>query len=340
MDRPGVYNRIAATRLIAQLNAALEWWLEELRDLARFLLPLGRTQPLRLRVMPGDELAPADPGQDRVTTGRRDVALQLDDNCFLYRKIKLPSAAGKNIERVVGYEFNKYFPMQADNALFSCRVLPAAANASSVEVEIWAIDRRQIDLYLSLIRRDFDIEVLTLHVTDGSGKTRIERNVEKERRQQASAKTKNYTRALNGLLAGLALALATYPVVKMDAYLEAQREEVARLEKKARPIIEMREDIMALDRRFQDLIDIKQQYPARADVWSYVTRVTAGEAVLERLSIGANKVHLAGKARSVERLLRSLESEQRIGTVRIVGQVAPTGDDRFEVLNLEMELRE
>ena len=340
MDRPGAYNRIAANRVLAQMGAALEWWLEELRDLARCLLPLGQTKPMRLRVMPGDELAPADPERDRITAGRRHVTLQLDDDSFLYRKIKLPAAARKNIERVIRYEFNKYFPMQAENALFSCRVVPAPANASSVEVEIWALNRQQVDLYLSLMRRNFDIEVLTLFVTDGSGKTRIERNLEKERRRQAATRPGKFARALNGLLAGLALALIAYPVIKMDAYLEAQREEVARLEKKAQPIIELRENIMALDRRFQDLLDIKQQYPARADVWSYVTRVTAGEAVLERMSIGANKVHLTGKARSVERLLRSLESEQRISTVRIAGQVTATRDKRFEVLNLDLELRE
>ena len=327
-------------RLLETLNAAVDWWLTELRDLARRLLPLGQTKPLRLRVMPGDELVPADPGQNGITAGRRHVALQLDDNSFLYRKIKLPAAAGRNIERVVGYEFNKYFPMQADNALFSCRVVSATSNASSVEVEIWAINRRQVDLYLSLIRRDFDIEVLTLFVADSSGKTRIERNVEKERRLQAATGPRKLSRVLNGLLAGLAIALVAYPVVRMDGYLEAQREEVARLEKKARPIIEMREDIIALDRRFQELIDVKQQYSPRADVWSYVTRVTYGEAILERVSIGTNKVQLSGKARSVERLLRNLESEQRIGKVRIVGQVTPTKDDRFEVLNLEMELRE
>lgn len=339
MDRPGTYDRIAASRLLAHLNAALGWWLRELRDLARCLLPLSRTKPLQLRVMPGDGLAPADAAQDRITAGRRDVALQLDDGSFLYRKIKLPAAARRNVERVIGYEFNKYFPMQADNALFSCRVMSAPANAGSVEVEIWALDRRRVDLYLSLMRRNFAIEVLTLFITDSEGKTRIERNVEKERLRQTSAKSRHYRHVLNGALAGIAMALVVYPVVKMDAYLEAQREEVARLEKKARPIIELREQIMALDKRFLELVDIKQQYPARADVWSYVTRVTNGEAVLEKMSIRADKVHLAGKARSVERLLRSLETEQRIGSVRIVGQVTPTRDDRFEVLNLELELR-
>lgn len=340
MDRPGAFNRITVNRAVAELNAALEWWLGELRDLARHLLPFGQTKALELEVTPGNELAPVDPAQERPGGGRRDVVLRLADDSFLYRKIKLPVAAGKNIERVVGYEFNKYFPMQADNALFSCRVVPASTNATSVEIEIWALDRRQIDSYLSLMRRDFEIEVLRLFVTDSSGNSRIERNVERERRQQEAAGPRKIGRALNGLLAGLAIALIVYPVVRMDDYLEAQREEIARLEKQARPIIEMRENVMALDQRFRDLIDIKQRYPARADVWSYVTRVTAGEAVLERLSIGADKVQLAGRARSVERLLRSLESEQRIGTVRIVGQVRPADDNRFEVLNLELELRE
>ena len=340
MDRPKAYDRIGANRLLANLGAALEWWLTELRDLACRALPLAVTKPVRFKVTLADELAPAEPEQNRITAGRRHVMLQLDDDAFLYRKLKLPAAARKDIEHIIGYEFNKYFPMQVDNALFSCRVMPAPAGASSVEVEIWAIDRRQIDLYLSLIRRDFAIEVLTLFITDSVGRTRIERNVEKERRLQASAGQRKLARTLNGLLAALAVALVAYPLLKMDAYVEAQREEVARLEKKAQPIIELREQIMALDKRFQDLVDRKQAYPARADVWSYVTRVVAEQATLQRLAINGNRVQLTGQTPSVEALLRQLEKEARIREVKISGQVNPTRDNRFEVLNLNLELRE
>jgi general secretion pathway protein L len=327
-------------RLLGQFHAALDWWLDELRDLLRQALLFRRMQPVRLEVTADDEPLPTGDAADRIGRGRRNVSLQLDDNRFLYRKIKLPRAAGKNIERVIGYEFNKYFPMQAADALFACRVVPAGADSSSVEVEIWAVSRRQIDLYLALIRRNLGIEVLTLYLGDSSGKTRITHDLERERRRQTDPGNLRYGRLLNLLLAALAAALLAYPVMKMDAYLEAQRDEVSRLEKRARPVIELRERIMALDHRFQALVYRKTAYPARADVWSYVTRVVANQATLQRLTIDGNRIHLTGQTPSVERLLRRLETEARIQEVKISGQVKPTKDNRFEVLNLSLEIRE
>jgi hypothetical protein len=68
--------------------------------------------------------------------------------------------------------------------------------------------------------------------------------------------------------------------------------------------------------------------------------VVGDQATLQRLTIGDNRVQLTGRTPSVERLLRQLESEARIAEVRISGQVKPAKDDRFEVLNLSLELRE
>jgi general secretion pathway protein L len=327
-------------RLLGQFHAALDWWLDELRDLLRQALLFRRMQPVRLEVTADDEPLPTGDAADRIGRGRRNVSLQLDDNRFLYRKIKLPRAAGKNIERVIGYEFNKYFPIQAENALFSCRVLSAGADSGSVEVEIWALSRRQIDLYLASIRHNLGIEVLTLYIGDSSGQARVTHDLERERRRQTDPGNLRYGRLLNLLLAALAAALLAYPVMKMDAYLEAQRDEVSRLEKRARPVIELRERIMALDQRFQALVYRKTAYPARADVWSYVTRVVANQATLQRLTIDGNRIHLTGQTPSVERLLRRLETEARIQEVKISGQVKPTKDNRFEVLNLSLEIRE
>lgn len=327
-------------QLLERLKAALDWWLTELRDLLRQALLFNRMKPVRLEVSPDGDPVPVGGETNRIGRGRRNVLLQLDDNDFLYRKIKLPKAAGKNIERVIGYEFNKYFPMQAVDALFSCRIVPTSVDSGSLEVEIWAVNRRQIDLYLASIRHNLGIEVLTLYLGDSSWQTRTRHDLEKERRRQTDPGDLRYSRLLNLLLAGLAVTLLTYPVVKMDAYLEAQREEVSRLEKRSQPVIELREQIMALDKRFQDLVERKKAYPARADVWSYVTRVFGDQATLQRVSLGGNRIQITGKTPSVERLLRQLESEARIAEVRISGQVKPTRDEGFEVLNLSLELRE
>jgi hypothetical protein len=95
-----------------------------------------------------------------------------------------------------------------------------------------------------------------------------------------------------------------------------------------------------MDDRFRELIERKTAYPAKADVWSYLTRAVGEQAVIERISISGRKVQLGGRAPSVEHLLRNLEADGRISEVRIVGQVKPSKDSGFEVLKLDLELRD
>ena len=340
MASPGLHQQSLLHRGVAEFRAALDWWLAELGGILRQVLRFRQAKPLRFRVAPGDELLPADGEAVKIGGSGRHVCLLLDEDFFLYRKVKLPLAARKSIESVIGYEFNRYFPMSAEDALFSCRTIAAKADANSIEVEIWAIGRKQIDMYMAMLRRQYDFDADMLYIADSEGQTIITRNIEQERRLQADDRHALVGRVLNLALAGLVAALLTYPVFRMDAYLETQRQEIKRLEKKAQPVIETREKIMALDQRFRELVDRKTANPARADVWSYLTRAVGDQAVLQRMMISGRKVQLAGKASSAERLLRSLEAETRISEVKIVGQVTPTKDNQFELLKLDLELRE
>jgi len=328
MASPGLHQQSLLHRSVAEFSAALDWWLAELGGILRQVLRFRQAKPLRFRVAPGDELLPADGEAVKIGGSGRHVCLLLDENFFLYRKVKLPLAARKSIESVIGYEFNRYFPMNVEDALFSCRTIATKAGANSIEVEIWAIGRKQIDMYMAMLRRQYDFDADMLYIADSEGQT------------QADDRHARIGRVLNLALAGLVAALLTYPVFRMDAYLETQRQEIKRLEIKARPVIETREKIIALDQRFRELVDRKTANLARADVWSYLTRVVGDQAILQRMMISGRKVQLAGKASSAERLLRSLETETRISEVKIVGQVTPTKDNQFELLKLDLELRE
>jgi general secretion pathway protein L len=339
MASPALHQRSPIHRAIASASAALDWWLAELGEILGQILRFRQAKPLRFRVAPGDELLPAE--GDPVKAGRsRHVCLLLDENQFLYRKVKLPLAARKNIASVIGYEFNKYFPMSAEDALFSCRAIATRPGANSIEVEIWAIGRKQINMYLAMLRRQYDFDADMLYIADSAGQLIITHNIEQERRLQSDDRHALAGQVLNIVLASLVVALLAYPVFRMDAYLETQQQEIKRLEKKAQPVIETRAKVMAMDQRFQQLVDRKMTNPARADVWSYLTRAVDDQAILQRMTISGRRVRLAGKAPSVERLLRKLEKETRISEVKIVGQVKATKDNAFESLNLDLELRE
>ena len=326
--------------LSGTINRALEWWFGELGASLRLLRPARPDRGIEFEISPDDEPVLRRGVKARKARGSKNVLLQLDEKVLLYRKVKLPAAVRRNVDQVIGYEFNKYFPMNAEDALFSSRIVTAGSGATSIEIEIWAVNRRLIDTYLSMIRQNFNLEARKLIVTGSDGRGLIIRDLERERRIASGAYNSGLLLAMNLTLVLLTVALVVYPVKRMDAYLEAQQAEIENLERKARPIVETRENIMALNQRFDEMVEVKKQFPGQAEIWSFVTRSIGEAAILDRLQITGNKVQLTGKAKSVEDLIRNLEKIERIDEVKIAGQVTATRDNLFEVLNLILTLKE
>jgi len=321
------------------LNRAMGWWFFELGEILRLVNRLKKQNILEFEFPAEGEpiLSSGDVTQN--PGGLRNVRLKLDDHRLLYRKIKLPAAARKNVARVVSYEFDKYFPINAEEALFSCTVTPPETGAASIEIEIWAVSRALIDAYLSMIQRQHQIEIRNLAITNGDGQALITRDIEKERRLENENRHAASARVLNIIIAGLLLALLVYPVKRMDVYLEQQQQEIARLEKQAQPVIELRQKIMAMDKRFRSLVDINKESPHQAYLWSYLTRSISNQVILYRMEIDGRKIAVSGKTGSVESLLRSLESNQRVTDVKITGPVKAADDDLYETLKLTLTIR-
>lgn len=333
-------NRSTPGKLIAGVQRAVEWWIFELGEVLRSITRMRKIRMLEFEIDDNDEPVPSTKRKQRIRGGRRHLRLQLPDNAFFYRKIKLPVAVRKNIDQVIRYEFNKYFPMDAEAALFSCSVVAPRSGAASVEIKIWAISKLLIDMHLAIIRKQYEIQVRKLALCNSSGSPLINIDIEKAERLAAARQRASTSRALNITLAGLLAALVIYPMNRMDAYLEQQQSEIDLLQKKAQPVIDTRQQIMLLDERFKELVDSKRVNPDLAYIWSYLTRALADKAILERMEINGRKVQLAGKAPSVERLIRDLETDQLIAEVKIAGQVNSIEDDKFETMNLTLTLAE
>jgi general secretion pathway protein L len=321
------------------LNRALDWWFFELGEILQLVNRFKKQNILEFEVSAEGKPTLSSGDITQNPGSLRNVRLKLDGNRLLYRKIQLPAAARKNIARVVSYEFNKYFPINAEDALFSCTVTPPDTGAASIEIEIWAVSRALIDAYLSMIQRQHQIEIRNLAITNGDGQALITRDIEKERRMENQNRHAASARVLNIIIAGLLLVLIVYPVKRMDVYLEQQQQEIARLEKQAQPIIELRQKIMATDKRFRSLVDTKKESPDQAYLWSYLTRSISNQVILYRIEIDGRNVRVSGKTGSVESLLRSLESNQRVTDVKITGPVKAADDNLYETLKLILTIR-
>lgn len=302
---------------------------------------LGRIRSSKIidfEVLQNHGLALSNSNGTKNISGRQNIALKFNDNTILYRKLRLPVAARKDIDKVVRYEFDKYFPMNADNALISCDVIEPGIDAESIEVEIRAISKVVIDGHLRTLRDQYAIEVKNLYLTDSNNEVLIAENMSKSNRANDHQKRLVSQRTMNVMIGSLLIALFIYPLLKLDWQLAKLEQEVAELEAEARPIIEIREKILGMEERFQYLIDKKKGNPDQVYLWSRVSKSIVDQAILKRMEINGRKVRLEGRTASVERMIGNFEADSEISDVKIIGSVSTTKDNQYENMKISLTI--
>lgn len=318
---------------------ALQWWLGELGELLKFFGGFKKEQGIEFEVSNKDGVVYVGDGQIKPNSGLQNIKLKIIDDALLYRKIKLPAAAGKNIAKVVGYEFYKYFPMNVDEAVFSCHIVQQGNVAESIEVEIWAVSRAIVEGYLSEIRQKYNIEIKNLAITNSNSGVLISEDVLKSLSSNKKIENSRMRKVFNSACVVLLLALLVYPILKFSWLADTLEQEISLLKKRAEPVIEVRDKIRDMERRFQYLIDRKEQNPNQVAIWSHLTKTVSNKAIIDRMSINGRNIQIEGKAPSVERLIKTLESESEIGDVKIIGPVTTTSDNLYETMKISMTIK-
>ena len=92
---------------IALLNKAMVWWLDEIREVLRLPGRLRKTPKIEFEVG-HNQIPRLTSDTTRIAPGAsRHIRLHFSDNALLYRKIKLPAAATRNINSVINYELGR-----------------------------------------------------------------------------------------------------------------------------------------------------------------------------------------------------------------------------------------
>ena len=325
-------------RSIAILKNAVNWWLGELAETLRLLDHIKKPNIIEFEVTQKFGVVLKDGESSKNIGGRQNISLKFDDNAILYRKIILPAAARKNVDKVVRYEFNKYFPMNVDDALISCDVIEPDAGAESIEVEIWSISKAVIDRHLNEIRQQYAIDTKNLHIRNSKDQVLISDDISKSRRNSSNLENAGSQKVINIMIMALLLTLLIYPLLKIDMHLQKLQDEVALMEAEAQPIIELREKILQKEERFNYLINKKKENPDQAYIWSRVTKSIADKAILNRMLIKGRNVQLEGQTPSVEQIIKIFEADTEISNVKIIGSVTPTNNNRYETMKISLRI--
>ncbi|MBT3205041.1 MAG: hypothetical protein HOM14_19875 [Gammaproteobacteria bacterium] len=328
----------ASSNLLQTFHIGWRWWLDEIVDITSLLIPHKKPNILQFEISPVEGVTFNNSVQYKRLKGLQNIALIFRDNSIQYRKINLPETATRNIDKVVSYEFNKYFPLNADQALIACEVLPSAANKNSIEVEIWAINRNIIDKYLQQIQHKYHINVNKINILNADKKTVIQHDYANSKPAQNNPAKAAINHKLNILIPVLLISVMLYPLHKMDQTLNRVQSDIKRLQQQAQPVIDIRDKIMEQESRLQMLIDKKNEFPDHAYIWSQITRAIYGQAVIDRMEISGTQIKLEGKSPSVERIIKILQQDKVFSNVKIIGSVNSSAKSGQETMKISMTI--
>jgi len=319
-------------RIDSGLRAGLRWWLEELIGIvpedwrrrvaglhSRLLLVIDE-HGAYLAVENGDQretLGRVDLQSGQADSVRRllaattqagrsaspDVVLCLPASRALRTSVTLPLAAERNLDAVVGFEFERVVPFKRDEVYYAHQVTSRNKAARSLSVGLTVIPRSEVEELLRLGQR-LDIHVAGLEIAGEKPPFTASPIALHDRERPAT-----HSRARLAIigLAALALCLGAaaiaIPFVQASRTLDMLTAQVADAKRAAEASLNLQKQIDAEIQDQQALITKRRQAPTITELLDIVTKLTPDDTWLTELQLSGNEIHLIGASASATALL-------------------------------------
>ena len=338
-------------------QAFLDWWLGELLQMVPDALRrriAGSRSRLYLLMTDGRPELLSVTGEERTSLGAIDfglpqsvkralamagdesapVTLRLPASQALRTRFSLPAAAERNLDQVVGFEFERVAPFKREEAYYSWRVLSRDKQARSLEVELTILRRSDVDGIVTAAG-ETGLKVTMVEIagaSPGDPASIIPFEGAEARTRDASARLViGGLAAVAGLLAVVCIAL---PFVRAERQSAALGAALAKAQTQAETSLAVEKQIEALlsDRTF--LVDRRHRLPTVTELLDTVTRLTPDDTWLTELQIEGDQIHLAGAAESATSLLGVIDQSPAFSNAGFRASITQDGQlkrERFDI---------
>jgi general secretion pathway protein L len=339
--------------------AALRWWVGELASMvpisirrritslrSRLILEIAETGA-RLVSLAGhqrDPLGAVDLEAPRsvhsllaIASGARDliedVALSLPPERALKTAFALPLAAERNLDQVIGFEFERIVPFKRDEAYYTYRVVLRDRAARSLQIEVTVVRRADIDPIINAAGRCglrvTSIEVASIGRPEPSAVIPLEGN-----HHAAPSHTKVIIGSLACLAVLLVLACISVPFLRAESALSALSAQVAAARHDAAASAALERQIETRRHDSDFLMDRRRSRPTATELFDTVTRLAPDDTWLTELRIGGDRIDLTGASASATNLLGLIDQSPSFADAAFqasITQDAGHGREHFDI---------
>lgn len=319
-------------RIDSGLRSALRWWVDELTALIPDALRrriLGLRGKVLLIVDDHGAYLAYETGGRRESLGRvdlhagqaesvqrllagaaqkgrtiaADAIVCLPAQRALRTSVSLPLAAERNLDAVIGFEFERLVPFKREEVYYAYQIASRNKTARSLIVELTVIPRAEVQELLRLTQR-MDIHIAGLEVA-GAKPPFVASPIllDDHHRPATHPRTRFAIIGLACLAVVLAVGCVAIPFIHANSALEQLTVQVADAKREAEASLGLQKQIDAQIQDQQSLINRRRQSPTVTELLDIITKLTPDDTWLTELQISGAEIHLIGASASATTLL-------------------------------------
>jgi general secretion pathway protein L len=266
-------------------------------------------------------------------SGQTDVLVRLPARAALRMLATLPLAAARNLDQVVGFEFERLLPFKRDDAYYTYRVVARDKAARNLQIELTAITRAEIDATVEAAARvGWRATAIEIPGDEPLAPPSLIPLLKGERGGASRA------RLVLLVLAGVTLLLAGASVVIPFLQAESRRDALtvelaaARREADLSARLQNQIDTRIHGQRF--LIDRRLRIPTVIELLDIMTRLAPDDTWLTEMQIAGAELRLTGASVSATALLGLVDQSPSFRSAAFrspVVQDTRLGRERFDI---------
>jgi len=272
---------------------------------------------------------------------KANVILRLNGHDAIHRELALPAAAKENLLQVVAYELDRFTPFKAEQVYFAVKALDTDNEPGQIKVVVILTTRELLDglcedlkaMDISLLFADY--QGFANNLDDHYGAY----NLLPERFRQKSANTPRLIHA--ALLVSAILLLVTalaLPVGLQYQAVNALAEKVKVIEKDAKKIKSLQQEVDSVINETQKLLDEKRARPAMVMMLNELSRLIKDDTSLAYLQYSEGHLQIQGESPAASTLIGVLEASDLFNNARFVSPVTQNTVSKLERFQITVDV--
>jgi hypothetical protein len=270
--------------------------------------------------------------------GRGKVKLVLPENRIMYREIILPENAASNIEKILDFEFNKYFPVSVHDVIYASTT--RAMGNGKTSVQVWAVKREYLEHVLDEIEKENSVVIKQYSLVNAAGIEFLQAKRSRAAMARKASGNDTRNRLYRVLIPALIIVCLFIPVYKMQVYIDEAQQNTRSLEEKAGDLIKVKNEMLVIEEGLSEIIKRKNSSYKVTQIWAQLSDILENQAEVNRVTYKNNKIHIQGKARSVERIIKKFEANSMFSKISIDAPVRNIRNSNYETMNISLALND